>query len=196
MTASFPQPLPRMHRIRTLSGNPNLDKMLLHQQSLNAATLVASEIERGNAKVTGAIHQGSVQLNDGLIHLGKILTSDELVPDDKIDETCVEEALTFVRALNALEDKIADSHSFKPISKKGTYWDVEDLKTHKDRCLEILSNHQLQSDYEDEFMAIGKHVNAAHNERALRIADIHNFRYQILDFLLSSECESPSPVVV
>lgn len=196
MTSSFPRPLPRMNRIRTLSVNPNLDKMLLHQQSLTAATIVASEIERGNATITSAIDQSSINVKKGLSDLGDTLAGVQLLPDDSLDDTCVEEALVFVQALNALEDKIADSQIFKTIGKTSSYWRLEDLKTHEERCLSILAKHQLKSDYESELKAIGKYVDSALNERALRIAEIHNFRYQILNFLLSSECESSSPEAV
>lgn len=191
-----PTQLVKLKPIAQALPHANFDRMLIHRKSPQIIqNEVSTQLDSLDfTPLVGALQNIKVELPDYIlgIDLERTNSFDSLVNnlgsnEINVDTSCLEEMMIFVRALNALEDKIADSRDFKEANK---YWQKNDLKSHKTNCLNILNKHESLKDLQAEFEALGDRVTNDLKNRVRRITEIQAFRLCILKQLATLACQS------
>ena len=191
-----PTKLAKLKPIAQALPHANFDRMLIHRKSPQIIqNEVSTQLDSLDfTPLVDALKNIKVELPDYILEsdLGRtnrfnLLVSDLGSNEINADASCFEEMMTFVRALNALEDNIADSRNFKPVSK---YWQKNDLKSHKANCLSIFDEHESLENLQTEFEALGDKVTNDLKSRVIRITEIQAFRFRILKELATLACQS------
>ncbi|MEO1127129.1 MAG: hypothetical protein AAFX95_24080 [Cyanobacteria bacterium J06639_16] len=191
-----PTQLAKLKPIAQALPHANFDRMLIHRKSPQIIqNEVSTQLDSLDfTPLVAALQNIKVELPDSILASDlepassfNFLVSNFGSNEINVDTSCLEEMMTFVRALNALEDKIADSRDFKPANK---YWQKNDLKSHKTNCLNIFDKHESLHTLQAKFEALGNGVTNDLKNRVIRITEIQAFRLRILKELATLACQS------